>query len=166
MNETRRNSSSFLLECSNLSSYTQWSIKWVRLSFLFFSDIVDCSSQSNTCLQLLHFLINSCNWDRSFFEWYILTSFSLWRRSSFSRISTYFAFSSFNPCLGRILIHKIILETSAWPSIQWFRFTCIDILKSIFQMCIFFYLTMCLKFSWNSSFLLLKMLASLKRSDF
>ena len=42
---------------------------------------------------------------------------------------------------GTIFIHKVILEITAWLSIKWFRFTNIDILEGIFQICTFFKFT-------------------------
>lgn len=42
---------------------------------------------------------------------------------------------------GKIPTHNIIFEMTARPSIKWFRFTCIDTLESIFQICTFFKFT-------------------------
>lgn len=105
--------------------------------------------QLATASPLLYYKYNK--WNRSLFDLYIFTSFGLQRRSSFSWICfTNFAFSSFNPCLGRFSF-TVIVEITARPSIKWFKFTCVDILEGIFQIYSFFKFTMCLNFSWNSS---------------
>lgn len=83
--------------------------------------------------KLLRFF-NSCNWNRPFFEFYVLTSFSLWRRSFFLLyLLPQFAFSSLNPGVGRFPFRIWCWRSLAGPSIKWLRLTCTGILEGIFQ---------------------------------
>ena len=97
------------------------------------------------------------------FDLYILTSFSLRRRSSFSWICFInFAFSLFSSCLARFSFIK-----SFWRSLHGSVSSDLDSQTLIFLKVSFRYvlssnsLLMCLEFSWNS-----KQLSSVEGADF